>query len=393
MSNVLYPSVFKKIYAIIGYNHRGCPHRLKNLRSVLQHYALDKRVQVLLVTNIPDEVVSWDLETVNPIYHQKQRLYSHNEAMLVGLAHAPAGAAVAFMDADKIFIRGSLFSSVAYLDVHPLVAPLGIMYTLDIHGEKLKASIPASGIVGRKELLAGLIQAIGGDRIRGWGLEDVALLIAARQKGLIAKRHYVETVHLWRPQTTQGMSPDHLLQGVCSALKLPLMNTRELRLHALQPVQQPRGYYNAMRGLGSAHYMRELCAVKTPLQIHLLRDGQDDFLGQVHHAGIHIHSDNLPCELCANSDAVGAAIWASHRQIAINIGAEPRSVLRNLWYATVAAGWSMPAWQHIQSLIRSEIVNLSALEYFAQQGLQIALSGMPHYVKTFTPAREQIYSS
>lgn len=363
----------EKLYAIMGYDHRGCSYRYRNLLKVLQHYVADSRVHVLLVTNIEEDSNIQSVPGLTVISHRQQGAYSHNETLLQGLGYAPSGAAVAFVDADIIFITGSLYSSVMHLQTHRLVAPLGVMHNTDVFGRRQDAGIPAGNLVGRKELLLELVQATGGDRIRGWGAEDVALLIAARQRGILVKRHYVETLHLWHPEAPKTNS-NQVLEDACDILNLKRMDTREFRLHALQPECTPVSYFNAMRGMGSANYLRELCATDIPMDVHVLSDGRNDFLAQVHHAGLHIHQDNLPCERCANSDEVGAAIWAAHFPIASAIQSEPRNVLHNLWYATVALGWSPTSWCRVKSLIQGGNDDMQILESLGQRGLQIAFN-------------------
>lgn len=366
-------SADEKLYAIIGYDHRGCSYRYRNLLNVLQHYATDNRVHVLLVTNIADDSNIQSVPGLTVIAHRQQGAYSHNETLLKGLDYASAGAAVAFVDADIIFITGSLYSSVIHLQTHRLVSPLGVMHNTDAIGKWQDAGIPAGNLVGRKELLLELVQATGGNRIRGWGAEDVALLIAARQRGILVKRHYVETLHLWHPEAPKSNS-NQVLEGACDILNLKRMDTREFRLHALQPECTPVGCFNAMRGMGSAHYLREICATDIPMDVHVLSDGRNDFLAQVHHAGLHIHQDNLPCERCANSDDIGAAIWAAHRQIASDIQSDPRNVLHNLWYATVALGWSLTSWHSVKFLIQTNNDDMQMLEFLGRRGLQIAFN-------------------
>lgn len=370
----LHNSMHRDLFAVIGYDHRGCDTRLNNLKRVMDYYSGWPQIKIVLVTNIAETINQWALENVELIQHQQAGEYSHNETLMVGMAHVPDDAFVAFIDGDIIYRKGSLLSALKFAEEFTLVSPLGAMHVTSADGEITGSCIPAGNIVGPKKILQTLVEEIGGSNIRGWGAEDVALLIAARQRGIFPKRHYVETLHLWHPEASKE-DAGHVLDRVCKKLNLPTLTGLEFRLEALKPAVKPQGYFNAMRGLGSAHYLEQLCNAAIPLEVHVSSDGKNDFLGQVHYAGIKIHADNLPCEHCAMSDETGKQIWASCSDIARHIQTTEKNILHNLWYATTRLGWSLAAWQQVRSLAYGCWDDLKNLERLAAEGLEIALAG------------------
>lgn len=365
------------IYAIIGYEHRGCEHRLKNLKLVLQYYQHEDQVHLLLVTNIPKQLTEWcathGITEVTFIEHQQTGQYSHNETLMVGLEHAPDGSVTAFMDADVVFIKGSLSASLPYLADSPLVSPRGAMKYANENGKIFDSCIPVGSVVARKELLCELVMAAGGSDIRGWGAEDVALLVAARQRGIFAKRHYVETLHFWHPEAPQA-GKQEVLDQVTQALGLPTMNSLEFRLTPIKKESKAQKIYCALRGLGSSTYLKEVCDSPEAMEVHIHSNGRDDYLAQVHYAGVTIHKNDMPCETCARSDSIGRIIWGSKEKLAQTIGTSVENALFNVWYATVALGWNMGAWLYVQSLVSDEYRNIEKLEQLAHEGLNKALN-------------------
>lgn len=363
-----------RLFAIIGHDHRGCDFRLNNLKRVLEYYSADGLIKVVLVTNIADLINQWNFPHVDLVQHQQIGEYSHNETLMIGMEHTPDDAIVALIDGDIIYSKGSLLASLNLVSQYSLVSPLGAMHFTSVDHQITGSCIPAGNILGPKKILQQLVEEIGGNNIRGWGAEDVALLIAARQRGLLPKRHYVETLHYWHPEASKKEA-NHVLDSVCKKLGLPALTSLQFRLEALKPAVKPQGYFNAIRGLGSAHYLSELCSTDKPLEVHVLSDGKNDFLGQVHYAGIRIHDDNLPCEHCAMSDEVGKEIWVSCKEIANHIQTTEKNILHNLWYATLGLGWSMATWQHVRSLAYGGWDDLKTLESLAHAGLATALTG------------------
>lgn len=365
------------IYAIIGYDHRGCEHRYKNLKRVLAYYEVEPLVQIVLVTNIGSEVEAWNIQGVDIVQHEQRGEYSHNETVLVGLQKVPNKSYVAHMDADIIFKDGSLSLALEHLSESPVVSPLGAMENLDSDGNVIDTCIPVGNIVTTKELLRDLIEESGGASVRGWGQEDVARLIAAKKMGYHAKRYNVSTQHLWHPEASRENTNSVLENALQSldetSLDETLLDEYAFRSKPLETVQSTQHYYSAMRGLDSLQYLSQVCDSDVPIEIHVLSNGNNDYLAQVHYAGLVIHNDNIPCEKCARSDEVGEIIWARHVEIAEFMGSTPNNILLNLWYATVANGWNKESAEAAIYLAFGNNVQVQELEQLAAKGIGLAL--------------------